>query len=340
MKLIRSFYHFCMYSLLLCILVASTLRGQSVWTNALDFNGVDGIASAFDAPALHMPDSTQQLTIECWVKVHEHQNFATIVEKAPDRWGIYDQTDGTIIFYIRSPKSLILRGTVPLATDQWYYVAACWDSVTGVAQLFINGKIDTTYTNQVQYLNGQDGQLGVGGDADGNDKFVNGTLDEVRISDTARYTADFTPPTQPFTPDKYTVALYHMDEGTGITTKDASGNGNDCLLQGGYSWVKSDIATGIKEISSSTPKKFMLSQNYPNPFNPTTIIRYTIAKSSFVTMKVYNLLGKVVSTLISKEQNPGTYEVTFNGNRLASGVYLYTLRAGSFSQTNKLILMK
>ncbi|MHB8580490.1 MAG: LamG-like jellyroll fold domain-containing protein [Ignavibacteriaceae bacterium] len=318
------------------------IYSQTNWGNALEFNGVDGIAEAFDEPSLHKPDSTQALTIEGWVKVHQHQDVATIVEKSPDRWGIYDQSNGTILFYIRSSKSLIMSGTVSLITNQWYYVAACWDSATGVARLFINGKIDTTYTNQVQQLNGQDGDLGFGGDADGNDKFVMGSLDEIRISDIVRYDTTFAPPTMPFKPDKYTVALYHMDEGSGITTKDASGNGNDALLMGGYTWFQSDVPTptGIKEIHSIMPQKFILTQNYPNPFNPTTQIQYSIPKTNFVSLKVYNQLGEEIATLISKVQQPGTYRVTFNGNKLSSGVYFYFLRAGSFSQSKKLILMK
>jgi|GEM_PF-4016626 len=318
------------------------IYSQTNWGNALEFNGVDGIAEAFDEPSLHKPDSTQALTIEGWVKVHQHQDFATIVEKSPDRWGIYDQINGTILFYIRSPKSLILRGNISLLTDQWYYVAACWDSATGIARLFINGKIDTTYTSQVQQLNSQQGDLGFGGDADGNDKFVMGSLDEIRISDIVRYVTTFIPPTMPFKPDKYTVALYHMDEGAGITTKDASGNGNDALLMGGYTWTQSDVSapTGLNEIHSPMSQKFILDQNYPNPFNPTTQIQYSIPQANFVSLKVYNLLGEEMATLISKEQQPGSYEVTFNGNKLSSGVYFYSLKAGSFVQTKKLILMK
>jgi|GEM_PF-3728222 len=92
--------------------------------------------------------------------------------------------------------------------------------------------------------------------------------------------------------------------------------------------------------SANIPANFKLFQNYPNPFNPTTNIRYTIPQSSFVNMKIYNLLGEEISTLVSKEQKPGTYEINFNGNKLASGIYLYRLSAGNYSDEKKLILLK
>ena len=81
-------------------------------------------------------------------------------------------------------------------------------------------------------------------------------------------------------------------------------------------------------------------QNYPNPFNPITTIDYSIPKESFVTIKVYDMLGREVATLINEEKNAGEYSVKFNGSILASGVYLYRMKAGNFIQTKKMILMK
>ncbi len=84
---------------------------------------------------------------------------------------------------------------------------------------------------------------------------------------------------------------------------------------------------------------FYLSQNFPNPFNPTTTIRFQTANSSFVTLKVFDLLGREVATLANEEMKPGSYERVFNGASLASGVYLYRLNAGVSSQTRKLLLI-
>jgi len=90
----------------------------------------------------------------------------------------------------------------------------------------------------------------------------------------------------------------------------------------------------------SNPNEFKLYDNYPNPFNPTTIIRYAIPEASFTSIKIYNGLGKEVSTLVNETKTAGTYEVEFNASDLSSGVYFYTLQAGSFKETKKMILTK
>jgi hypothetical protein len=89
-----------------------------------------------------------------------------------------------------------------------------------------------------------------------------------------------------------------------------------------------------------TPEEFSLSQNYPNPFNPTTYIEFRIANFGFVLLKIYDLLGKEVATLVNEEKPAGNYEVEFDASNLSSGVYIYKLTAGEFNSTKKLILIK
>jgi photosystem II stability/assembly factor-like uncharacterized protein len=88
------------------------------------------------------------------------------------------------------------------------------------------------------------------------------------------------------------------------------------------------------------PTEFKLSQNYPNPFNPSTTFGYSIPTRSKVVMKVYDILGNEIETLVNEEKPIGTYEVTWYAENLPSGVYLYQLRAGSFIETKKMVLMK
>jgi len=95
----------------------------------------------------------------------------------------------------------------------------------------------------------------------------------------------------------------------------------------------------IKE-ESSLPKEFVLTQNYPNPFNPTTIIKYDIPGFSFITLKVYDVLGKEIATLVNDEKPAGSYEVEFSAIGLPSGIYFYKLQAGNFIETKKMVLMK
>jgi len=98
---------------------------------------------------------------------------------------------------------------------------------------------------------------------------------------------------------------------------------------------------GIKNEKSKIPVLFALYQNYPNPFNPTTTINYSIPKASLVTIKVYDILGRVISTLVNGEKSAGNYSVQFSAiGGLSSGVYFYRMQAGGFVQTKKLLLLK
>ena len=88
------------------------------------------------------------------------------------------------------------------------------------------------------------------------------------------------------------------------------------------------------------PDGFNLLQNYPNPFNPTTIINYSVPKTSFVTIKLYDVLGKVIKTLVNEEKPVGNYNFELNAYTLTSGIYFYRMQAGNFVETKKLILLK
>jgi hypothetical protein len=100
------------------------------------------------------------------------------------------------------------------------------------------------------------------------------------------------------------------------------------------------LLTGISDQSGQIPLVYTLSQNYPNPFNPTTSIRFEIPKQSVVQLKVYNLLGQVVATLINGELKAGRHEAKFDAAKLASGVYFYRITAGSYVNTMKMMLLK
>jgi hypothetical protein len=88
------------------------------------------------------------------------------------------------------------------------------------------------------------------------------------------------------------------------------------------------------------PSGYVLAQNYPNPFNPSTTIHYALPQRSHVAITVFNTLGQKVAELVNAEKEAGTYEATFNANGLASGVYLYSIQAGSFIHTKKLVLLR
>ena len=113
--------------------------------------------------------------------------------------------------------------------------------------------------------------------------------------------------------------------------------------ENGLAVYNEDGITSIEEpgnIITIFPNQFYLSQNYPNPFNPTTKIKYSIPNSSFVTLKVFDILGREIETLINEEKTAGNYEIDFDASQLSSGIYFYQLKSGEFIQTKKMILIR
>jgi len=98
--------------------------------------------------------------------------------------------------------------------------------------------------------------------------------------------------------------------------------------------------TGITNLGGVTPEKYTLSQNYPNPFNPSTTIKFEVAKNSFVSIKIFDLLGREVKSLVNDNLNKGSYEINFNASELSSGVYFYKMTGGDFSQIKRMMLLK
>jgi hypothetical protein len=132
------------------------------------------------------------------------------------------------------------------------------------------------------------------------------------------------------------------------TVKDLKGvcftDANTGTIVGDYGTILRTTTGGVVSVQdehiSEIPKDFILLQNYPNPFNPSTSIQYAVGNRQFVQLKVYDILGNEVATLVNEEKSPGTYEVEFNATQLSSGVYFYRLQAGDFIETKKMILLR
>ena len=121
-----------------------------------------------------------------------------------------------------------------------------------------------------------------------------------------------------------------------IEVRDLRGYYNDTQKTIVYDSFSGPIRVSDMEI----PKEFILSQNYPNPFNPATTIKYQLLTSSYVFLKIYDLLGREIAELVNEYKIVGDYEVKFNAGNLPSGIYFYKLRAGNFVETKKMSLMK
>ena len=132
-----------------------------------------------------------------------------------------------------------------------------------------------------------------------------------------------------------TVVHHHMDASTGCSltpTSTAATRPNVCLVI--------NTAVGVNPIGNATPSVYSLSQNYPNPFNPVTKINFSIPKQGLVTMKIYDVLGREVRTLVNDVKMAGNYSVDFNASEFASGVYFYRLESGTFSEIKRMMLIK
>jgi len=128
--------------------------------------------------------------------------------------------------------------------------------------------------------------------------------------------------------------------------------GNARLEAGGVDYLLMVKLGGVTDVETDflNPTGFELYQNYPNPFNPSTKIKFTIpsmgnpllggARGGLVTLKVYDVLGNEIATLVNEEKPAGNYEVNFEAKGLSSGIYFYELQSGGFIETKKMILMK
>ena len=121
------------------------------------------------------------------------------------------------------------------------------------------------------------------------------------------------------------------------TTDNLAFVGSDGLPVGATTW--NSIITAVK-VNEAIPEVFALNQNYPNPFNPTTSISYSIASAGKVNLKIFDVSGREILTLVDQMQTPGNYQVTFNAKNLSSGFYFYTLIKGTERMTKKMLLVK
>ena len=153
------------------------------------------------------------------------------------------------------------------------------------------------------------------------------------------------PPPTGSTYQSFSVPLQYINQGTipdtayvwfGITGEDTVHLGSRMVID---NLAFSGSATSVGD-EPGVPGAFSLEQNYPNPFNPSTSVRYTLPAAGRATLTVSNLLGENVATVVDEEQPAGSYEVRFDAAGLPSGLYFYTLRSGSFTETRRMMLLK
>ncbi len=162
-----------------------------------------------------------------------------------------------------------------------------------------------------------------------------GALRETAVTTTKKYYAGVLTDSS----TAYSISWY-TKEGYELTVSVDSGSSGTVMVHSLVLHYPGKTPATVIETSVGQPQNYMLAQNYPNPFNPTTVISYQLSAVSNVSLKVYDILGREVATLVNEKQNAGSYSVTFDGSRLASGVYFYKLAAGNFVSVKKLVVLK
>jgi hypothetical protein len=271
-----------------------------------------------------------------WVKIGSHSPTA----------GNDNLVFGTYAGSWRWSNSGVLPGT-----GVWSHVAATWSS-SGL-KIYLDGMSLNTnsYSGGIPtYATELIGVSSWGG-------FFNGYVDELRVWNYERSAAqinatllDTLSSVYYSISDSGLIAYYRMDvlEDLGINS-DGADDIRDLSVSGNHLDTYGDLVlsqsgafniTDVETSSIDSPVQYYLNQNYPNPFNPTTTIQYSVAQSSNVVLKVYDILGNEVITLVNEKMDRGVYSVNFSSKGLASGIYFYRLHAGSFVETKKMILMK
>jgi hypothetical protein len=141
-------------------------------------------------------------------------------------------------------------------------------------------------------------------------------------------------------PGHYLTHLeFEVDEEVWLAPDDVA-QGFDTVVRAAISWIDSQV-TGIPEpLTTNVPASYQLHQNYPNPFNPTSTIEFSLPKTGFVTLRIYNILGEEVETLVLEKLNAGKYKYNWDAGALASGLYLYRIQAGDYVESKKMILLR
>jgi hypothetical protein len=333
---------------------------------ALQFDGTDDLLNCGNNSSLQITGN--KITLEAWINVNEFksQPFAGSVI-------VKDQGSNSSGYMIRCGGNGIINFNIgngswhevstsanSVQLNSWHHVAAVYDGTA--MKIYIDGELKAQLNITITIGNANNSNLLIGESPGFPGRVFNGKIDEVRIWNSARTQSQIqstmnTILTSEYysAPDSGLAGYWRLDDGTGQTAEDLSFYSNHAILgtvvnpdAGDPGWVEANILiVNVEESKGNNilPAEFSLSQNYPNPFNPTTNFEFRIADfpeatSRLVSLKVYDILGNKVATLVNEEKNPGVYKINFNASALSSGVYFYQIKAGNFTETRKMVLLR
>lgn len=257
------------------------------------------------------------------------------------------QEDNTSIRFTTLDSSLTLK--------KWQHIALSYSYSKQKMEIFIDGKlqelnVDLTSIFAKPIKDNESDTLLIGNNITGLRSFT-GNMDEIRIWNRAlnKEELDLNRFKYLNGSEDSLVAYWNLNEGFGEMILDLSSNVNNGDIIGAqYDFgIDYNSLVNVKEASYETnqPNELKLYQNYPNPFNPSTIIQYTVAMGNnvsnvFVTLKIYDILGRELATLVNEEQTPGKHNVKFDASFLSSGFYIYKITADQYSSARKMLLIR
>jgi hypothetical protein len=304
-----------------------------------------------------------KITLEAWINVNEFksQPFAGSVI-------VKDQGSNSSGYMIRCGGNGIINFNIgngswheintpanSVQLNNWHHVAGTYDGTS--MKVYVDGDMAAQSAITFTIGNAVNSNLLVGESPGFTGRVFNGKIDEVRIWNVARTQSQIQSTMNTILSEEYystsdsgLVGYWRLDEGTGQIAEDLSFYVNNATLGTSTNpdasdpiWVQANILIVNVEdesIDNPIPIKFSLEQNYPNPFNPSTKISWQSPISSHQSLIIYNVLGKEIETLVNEYMPAGKYEIIFNADGLPSGVYFYQLKADSFIETRKMILIK
>ncbi len=318
----------------------------------------DGMRSNAQIPANSNLNLTDSFSIETIIKPLNRTVQQYIFDKEAVKIRVVGKVfgaakDSTVSVHLKLNDETLVKlaaesGSIKL--NEWQHIALTYNSSANDFRMYINGiekEIFLEGTNELSgsLFNNTNTPIFLGNSQTLLDGF-DGIIDGLRIWNDVRTQSEILEsiPVELQGNEENLIGYWKMDEDNGQELLDLSGSRNNGLVTSAW-YVQGTDPNLLTEVTDDysaliKPDNFELVRNYPNPFNPTTIINYNLKEACFVTLSISDILGREITTLVSKKHNPGNYRVSFDASEFSSGVYLYKLTAGKYVDTKKMILLR